>query len=187
MDLKRFSIALSAVFFAQSAVVAETWTTDYSAGLASARQRDRAVFLFFTGSDWCGYCQALDRDVLSTPQFASFADENLVLVKVDFPHNTSLPPGQAERNEALARGFGIHGFPTILIINPKGQAVGKLGYRPGTPGELMPRCDLAWNSAASEWCSRRRRSGQAQRRSFAGPIVQRSSTPSAEAIQSPSA
>jgi len=137
MGLKPLPIVLGAMLFACCPIIAENWTTDYSVGLAAARQRDRAVFLFFTGSDWCGYCQALDREVLSTPEFATFADENLVLVKIDFPRKTTLPAGQAERNEALARGFGIHGYPTVLIINQQGQVAGHLGYRPGGPGDFI--------------------------------------------------
>ena len=65
MGLKAFPIVLGAVLVFSS-IHAENWTTDYSAGLTAASQRDRAVFLFFTGSDWCGYCQALDREVLSS-------------------------------------------------------------------------------------------------------------------------
>jgi len=137
MVLKPLTIVLGAILLACSSIIAESWTTDYSGGLAAASQRDRAVFLFFTGSDWCGYCQALDREVLTTSEFAAFAEENLVLVKIDFPRRTTLPPGQAAQNEALAKKFGIQGFPTVFIINHQGQVAGRLGYTPGGPADFI--------------------------------------------------
>src|SRR5437762_3139562 len=136
MNVKGFFLVMASLLAVQAAFAAQ-WMTDYSAGLASARQRNCAVFLFFTGSDWCGYCQALDREVLSTPQFAAFASENLVLVKIDFPRVNPLPPDQAQRNQALAHGFEIHGYPSILIINPKGQVAGGFGYKSGGPSEFI--------------------------------------------------
>jgi len=66
MNVKGFFLVMASLLAVQAAFAAQ-WITDYSAGLASARQRNCAVFLFFTGSDWCGYCQALDREILSTP------------------------------------------------------------------------------------------------------------------------
>src|SRR2546423_2308578 len=137
MGLNPFPIVLGAILFAFSSIHAEDWTTDYSAALAAASQRDRAVFLFFTGSDWCGYCQALDREVLSTPEFAAFAEQNLILVKIDFPRRTTLPADQAAQNQSLAKKFGIQGFPTVFIVNHQGQVAGRLGYSPGGPADFI--------------------------------------------------
>ena len=60
-------------------------TTDYKAALEQAKADDRRVFLFFTGSDWCGWCKRLNREILSTSEFNKFADDKLVLVAPPSP------------------------------------------------------------------------------------------------------
>jgi thioredoxin-related protein len=135
MDAKRSLVLLA--MLAHFVASAAQWTTDYAAGLASARQQNRAVFLFFTGSDWCGWCQKLDAEVLSTPEFGTFANENLVLVKIDFPRRSPLPAAQAAQNDALAQQFNIQGFPTVLILNGGGKILGQTGYIPGGPAAFI--------------------------------------------------
>ena len=45
------------------------------AALAQAKQEHKLVMLDFTGSDWCGWCIKLNRDVFSKPEFAKYAKE----------------------------------------------------------------------------------------------------------------
>ena len=33
--------------------------------------------LFFTGSDWCGWCMRLQREVFLTPEFTKWAKDNV--------------------------------------------------------------------------------------------------------------
>src|SRR3954467_2569160 len=128
MGFRRLWMALLLIVSIPPAGKAEAWMEDYELAQAAARQTDRAVFLFFTGSDWCGWCQKLDREVLSTPQFNAFAGPNLVLVKIDFPHRTQLPAEQQARNDALAKRFHIRGFPTVVVLAGDGKVAGELGY-----------------------------------------------------------
>jgi len=137
MDVKRLLFLLAMLL--HYAASAAQWTTDYSAGLAAARTGNRPVFLFFTGSDWCGWCQRLDAEVLSTPEFGSFANENLVLVKIDFPRRTPLPEAQQAANQNLATQFRVEGFPTVVIVNADGQTLGRVGYTPGGPPAFIER------------------------------------------------
>jgi|GEM_PF-353737 Thioredoxin-related protein len=109
------------------------WLTNYTEALGKARAEDRKVFLFFTGSDWCGWCMRLDREVLRMPEFTDFAAENLVLVKVDFPRKTRLPAAEAAQNQKLAQQYGVRGYPTVVVLNAKGEKVGELGYQEGGP------------------------------------------------------
>ncbi len=64
------------------------WTEDYAKAVEKAKTEKKNLLLDFTGSDWCGYCKALDKEVFATPQFKNWAKDNVVLVKVDFPHST---------------------------------------------------------------------------------------------------
>jgi thioredoxin-related protein len=137
MNVKRLIVATVAALLIQSAVLAQNWTTDYDKARATAKEQDRAVFLFFTGSDWCGWCKRLDREILSTSDFTSFAAENLVLVKIDFPRQAPLPPAQQLANEQLAARLNVQGFPTVYVLSKEGNLLGRLGYMEGGPAAFL--------------------------------------------------
>lgn len=113
------------------------WTTDYKAAMAQAKATDGKVFLFFTGSDWCGWCKRLDREVLSTRDFVTYAEKNLILVKLDFPRGFRLPADVAKQNEQLTQMYQVGGFPTVVVLDSKGRISGRLGYQPGGPGAFI--------------------------------------------------
>jgi len=151
MDVKRPLFALLTLLFASCGFSAE-WTTDYDGAVAAARVQDRAVFLFFTGSDWCGWCMKLDSEVLSTPEFAGFAKQNLILVKIDFPHRRQLPAAEQSRNQELARRYGVEGYPTVVVLDRNGRTAGQLGYIPGGPrafvGEMTKLSGITWRPSS---------------------------------------
>jgi thiol:disulfide interchange protein len=66
---------------------AAQWGTDFPAALSEAQSQNKLVLLDFTGSDWCPWCIKFEHEVLSTSQFADYAGNKLVLVRLDFPHN----------------------------------------------------------------------------------------------------
>jgi thiol-disulfide isomerase/thioredoxin len=114
-----------------------TWTTDYTAALATAKEQKRHVFLFFTGSDWCGWCMRLQKEILSTSDFAKYASEKLVLVEIDFPKKNPLSSKAQSQNNALAQRYGVQGFPTVIVLDASGKRVGELGYQEGGPGPFV--------------------------------------------------
>jgi len=89
------------------------------------------MLLDFTGSDWCGWCIKLKKEVFTKAAFKKYADAELVLVELDFPRNKPQSQEIKEQNEALAKKYGIRGFPTIVLLSPEGELVGKTGYRRG--------------------------------------------------------
>lgn len=113
------------------------WTTDYKAALEQAKADDRRVFLFFTGSDWCGWCKRLNREILSTPEFNKFADDKLVLVELDFPRSKTQTADVKAQNAELAQRFKIRGYPTIIVLDSSGKKVGQLGYQKGGPAPFI--------------------------------------------------
>src|SRR5690348_15017450 len=50
-----------------------------------AQKEHRYILLNFSGSDWCGPCIMLRKEIFEDPVFAGFADSALVLVNADFP------------------------------------------------------------------------------------------------------
>lgn len=109
------------------------WMTDVTAAQTKAKAEKKLVMLDFTGSDWCGGCIRLNKEVFSTPEFATYAKAHLVAVEVDFPEKKELGDAQKKKNQALADKYKIEGFPTIIVLNSDGKKVGELGYQPGGP------------------------------------------------------
>ncbi|MDY0083087.1 MAG: thioredoxin family protein [Ignavibacteriaceae bacterium] len=107
------------------------WETNLETALEKAKQENKAVLVNFTGSDWCIWCQRLSDEVFSENEFESFANDNLILVKLDFPKNIEQTVETKMYNNQLAQKFGIQGFPTILLFNSQGQMVLQTGYQPG--------------------------------------------------------
>ena len=109
------------------------WIENQAKGLQDAKAGNKLVLMDFTGSDWCGWCKKLDREVFSTPEFQEYARKNLVLVELDFPQRKPIALETRKQNEALARQYQVQGFPTIIVLNGEGKKVGELGYMEGGP------------------------------------------------------
>src|SRR5215470_16888834 len=109
------------------------WLTDLPKAQAQAKTEQKLVMLDFTGSDWCGWCIKLNREVFSKPEFAEYAKKNLVLVEVDFPRSKKQTDELKKANQALQDKYSIEGYPTIIVLNAEGKKVGQLGYQPGGP------------------------------------------------------
>ena len=118
---------------AASAQAGPEWLTDYKKAQQEAKASNKLLLLNFTGSDWCGWCVLLDREVFSKAEFKNYAGKNLVLMEVDFPHRKTQSEEVKKQNATLAEHFQIMGFPTIIVLNGDGKPVGELGYMPGGP------------------------------------------------------
>lgn len=126
-------LALHGLHGAETDGAAAEWMTDPAAALAKAERENKSVLMNFTGSDWCPWCKKLDAEVFSQPEFASYAQQHLVLLKVDFPRRKSQSAAERKQNEKLAQQYGIEAFPTIVLADPNGKERGRLGYQPGGP------------------------------------------------------
>jgi thioredoxin-related protein len=112
------------------------WETDMSKATELSLKEKKPLLLFFTGSDWCGWCIKLQKDVLKTTEFANWANQNVILVELDFPRSKPQDATLKMQNQQLAQTFGIQGYPTVWIVNPvKGEdnkvnltGLGSLGY-----------------------------------------------------------
>lgn len=126
-------IAVAALMGFSSARAEPSWLTDYHQAQEQAKANKKLLLLDFTGSDWCGWCIRLRREVFSKPEFQEYADKNLVLVEVDFPRGKEQTRDVRLQNQNLAMQYEVQGFPTIIVLNGEGKKVGELGYIPGGP------------------------------------------------------
>ncbi len=109
------------------------WKTDYNAALAQAQSERKVLLLMFTGSDWCAPCKRLTGEVFETEEMSAFAQHEVIPVYLDFPRSFELPRDLANQNRKLADTFGVSSYPTVLIVSPDEEVLGKLGYVEGGP------------------------------------------------------
>jgi len=126
------------------------WLTDFAKAGQIAAQEGRPMMLDFTGSDWCGWCIRLKKEVFSTEQFKSWAARNVVLVELDFPRRKRLSAAVKSQNRRLAQEYGIRGFPTIIVLDSAGRKIGELGYTPGGPGAFIGKLEAIIDGAAKK-------------------------------------
>ena len=108
------------------------FTDDMDAALKSAKDSGRLVYACFSGSDWCGWCKKLDKEVLSKTNFVDSVANDYVLVYVDSPSNKGLLSEKAQKaNPKLVEKYAIRGFPTALVLDADGKEVARTGYRRG--------------------------------------------------------
>ena len=138
--MKSFCLLIAVAFcsLSASAYSAESspsgWQTDFSAALSQAAKENKPVLLDFTGSDWCTWCIKLDKETFSQAAFKEYAAKNLVLVELDFPNNKMQSEAVIQQNQSLQQKYGVEGFPTLILLDPKGKEIGrKVGYVPGGP------------------------------------------------------
>ena len=116
------------------------WTMDITAAKTLAKEKGKPIFMNFTGSDWCGWCQMMDKKIFSKAEWQTYAAENLVLVWIDFPKKKELvPEAFIDRNQALAKQYKVNGYPTYVLLAADGVTVlGQLGAKPdGTPADFI--------------------------------------------------
>lgn len=102
------------------------WGLDFDKAKAEAVQNHKYIVINFSGSDWCGPCIKLKRDILDTPEFLVFADKNLALVRADFPRlkKNQLDKKQTAQNEALAEKYNQEGkFPLTVLVGADGKVL----------------------------------------------------------------
>lgn len=107
------------------------WLTAMPDAQKAAAERKVPILVDFSGSDWCGWCVKLDKEVFSKDEFQKFAKDKLVLLLIDFPRRKALPAEQSKANKELAARYGVQGFPTVLLLDAAGNELARTGYRPG--------------------------------------------------------
>ncbi len=124
------------------------WQTDINKAMAISTKTQKPMLLFFTGSDWCGWCIRLQNEVLKTPEFTAWAKKNVILVELDFPRGTPQTDAIKNQNAGLQQAFGVQGFPTVWFATaklkggkPSFTGMGSTGYVAGGPTAWLAVAD----------------------------------------------
>lgn len=143
--MKKIFIALLLIAGSFSAQAQDIyWETNLDKAADMAIKQKKPLLLFFTGSDWCGWCIRLQKEVLKTPEFAEWAQKNVVLVELDFPRRTPQTPDIQQQNMQLQQMFEVRGYPTVWLATPSKNdgkmnlaKLGSTGYVAGGPSKWL--------------------------------------------------
>ncbi len=102
------------------------WLNDMGEAKLAAQKDHKHILLNFSGSDWCGPCIRMHREIFDNEAFKMMADTDLVLVNADFPRmkKNQLPARQQEINNAMADQYNPQGkFPFTVLLNANGKVL----------------------------------------------------------------
>ena len=102
------------------------WQSNFETAKKIAKEKHELILLNFSGSDWCGPCMRLRKEILDNEAFSKMADTSLVLVNADFPRNkkNQLDAQTRKENDALADKYNPEGkFPFTLLLNEDGKVL----------------------------------------------------------------
>lgn len=101
-----------------------------------AKAEKKAILVDFTGSDWCGWCIRLKKEVFDQKEFAAVT-KDFVLVELDYPQKKKQSDEEKAKNKVWAEKFAIEGFPTIMLLDSAGEPFAQTGYQAGGPVKYL--------------------------------------------------
>lgn len=119
--------------FAENAKQELHFITDFAEAKNEAKKTGKPLFIYFTGSDWCIWCQKMDSEILASKEFTSLVGDKFIFVEIDTPIYKTLDPKLVKQNDELKTKYKIHGFPTIILLDPQEneKPFATLNYRKG--------------------------------------------------------
>lgn len=118
------------------------WTEDIDGAFKTAAKDKKPVFVNFTGSDWCYWCILADKNIFSTGQWEKFS-EKMVCLKVDFPKNGRPDAETMSKRFALAKQFGVRGYPTFVLLSPERKELARPRAGRKAASEFIAEIDKA--------------------------------------------
>jgi protein disulfide-isomerase len=118
----------------------EGWLTDWGAVKAKSKAENKPILINLTGSDWCGWCIKMEKEIFSQKAFKDFAAENLVLMEADFPKKTEQPAALKKQNAELEKQYLAGGYPTVFLLDAEGKKLSEdLGTLKGGKDEFIAK------------------------------------------------
>jgi len=136
------------------------WELNYDAALERAGKEHKYIYALSTGSDWCGWCIKLRKDVLTNSKFKRFAEENLVLLYLDSPSKIKLPAKQDKHNSLVREMYELDdGVPSAVVLDEDGDIVARRsGY--GNLDSYMSFLEKAVKTSAEDYAAEMKKRGK---------------------------
>jgi thioredoxin-related protein len=144
MKLFLKSLVLSTAFASMALAGTPGWETNWETAKARAKAENKFILINLTGTDWCGWCIKLEKEVFSQKAFKDFASANVVMMEADFPKKKELSAELKIQNAALKKQYLLGGYPTVLLLDAEGKKISEdLGeLEGGTEGYIKKITEL---------------------------------------------
>ena len=117
------------------------WLNNLDEAKLEAKENHKLIVLNFSGSDWCGPCIKMHKQLFDSEEFKAYSKEKLVLVNADFPRMKKNQPDKKQLaiNSALADKYNKEGiFPLTLLLDASGKIIKRWeGLPKVTPAEFV--------------------------------------------------
>jgi protein disulfide-isomerase len=132
--LTKVALSAAAIILLSTSVFASSgWLTNWTEAKTLSTKENKPILIDFSGSDWCGWCIKLDKEVFSKPTFKEYANKNLILFLADFPQAKKQTKAVKKQNSMLASKYNVRGYPTVVLVDSKGKTILRTGYARGGP------------------------------------------------------
>ena len=87
--------------------------------------------IVFEGSDWCANCIRLEKNILSDTTFTQYlSNNNIALIKIDFPQKKKLTKEQKKNNALMAEKYNFQGtYPSIVLSRTDTLFYNNINYK----------------------------------------------------------
>lgn len=113
------------------------WSTNIIDSAEKAVEEEKLLFVYFAGSDWCPHCMRYEKEVLGSPIFRRYLNENFEPILLDSPRYREISEEQIAYTQSKLTEYEIEGFPTIVIMNTDAEEIARLGYGGGGANKFI--------------------------------------------------
>ena len=116
------------------------WGHNLNTAIQTAQKEHKYILVNFSGSDWCGPCIRLHKEVFVMEDFIKVANEKLVLLNADFPRykKNQLPAAQQKINDEIAEKYNNKGaFPLTVLLDQNGRQIKSWEGFPASPNDFI--------------------------------------------------
>lgn len=134
------NLFIVAFVFCSTLSFSQKWVNNFETAKKIAKEENKNIIMIFSGSDWCTPCIRLDKNIWQSQEFKEESTNNWVTMKLNFPRKKAnqLPADEEKHNRELAEKYNKEGnFPLVVILNPEGKVLGKLGFKNVSPSEYI--------------------------------------------------
>lgn len=134
------NLFIVAFVFCSTLSFSQNWVNNFETAKKIAKEENKNIIMIFSGSDWCAPCIRLDKNIWQSQEFKEESTNNWVTMKLNFPRKKAnqLPADEEKHNRELAEKYNKEGnFPLVVILNPEGKVLGKLGFKNVSPSEYI--------------------------------------------------
>lgn len=148
------------------------WELSETIARQRAIQEGKPLLIWFTDSKTSPMCKALSQELFNRQDFADWADEKLVRLKVDsnvsgsdFVNDSSIGLDEKETRRIdtinyaarLKKRYKVLGAPSLVLLNPAGAVIGQYrGYKRGESDfkwGLIKQGEASWAAKYESWKS----------------------------------